>query len=69
MWNAGPGAASMRHDRKARFPPLHDRISVYRPMQPMFEHFLGFGYLLVGAIFLMEFIGILLIRKIVNIDV
>ena len=44
-------------------------LNWYRPdlMQPMFEHL--FGYLLVGAIFLMEFIGIILIRKIVNIDV
>jgi tight adherence protein B len=36
-------------------------------MQPMFEHV--FGYALVGLIFLMELLGIFLIRKIVNIDV
>jgi tight adherence protein B len=36
-------------------------------MQPMFEHW--FGYVLVGLIALMEFLGVLIIRKIVNIDV
>lgn len=36
-------------------------------MQPMFEHW--FGYVLVLVILFLEFIGVLLIRKIVNIDV
>jgi len=36
-------------------------------MEPMFDHI--FGYVLVAGIFIMEAIGILLIRKIVNIDV
>lgn len=36
-------------------------------MQPMFEH--AFGYVLIAGIFIMEGIGILLIRRIVNIDV
>jgi tight adherence protein B len=41
----------------------------YRPdlMQPMFEH--AYGYVLVGAIVLLEAIGFVLIRRIVNIDV
>ncbi len=36
-------------------------------MQPMFEHW--FGYVLVLVILFLEFIGVLLIRKIVNINV
>jgi len=41
----------------------------YRPdlMRPMFEH--AYGYVLVGAIVLLEAIGFVLIRRIVNIDV
>jgi tight adherence protein B len=41
----------------------------YRPdlMRPMFEH--AYGYVLVGAIALLEAIGFVLIRRIVNIDV
>ena len=41
----------------------------YRPdlMDPMFEH--AYGYILLSAIILLEVIGFLLIRKIVNIDV
>lgn len=41
----------------------------YRPdlMEPMFQH--AFGYLLVGAIALLESIGFLLIRRIVEIEV
>ena len=41
----------------------------YRPdlMDPMFEH--AYGYVLLSAIILLETIGFLLIRKIVNIDV
>jgi tight adherence protein B len=44
-------------------------INWMRPdlMQPMFEHW--FGYVLIGVIILMEVLGILIIRKIVNIDV
>ena len=36
-------------------------------MQPMFDH--AFGYILVGIILFMEVLGILIIRKIVNINV
>jgi len=36
-------------------------------MQPMFDH--AFGYILVGIIIFMEVLGILIIRKIVNINV
>jgi tight adherence protein B len=36
-------------------------------MQPMLDHI--FGYILVGAIMLMEVMGILIIRRIVNIDI
>ncbi len=36
-------------------------------MQPMLDHW--FGYILVGAIVLMEIMGILIIRRIVNIDI
>jgi tight adherence protein B len=36
-------------------------------MQPMFDH--AFGYILVGIIIFMEILGILIIRKIVNINV
>ena len=41
----------------------------YRPdlMDPMFEH--AYGYILLSVIILLEVIGFLLIRKIVNIDV
>ncbi|HYZ88026.1 MAG TPA: type II secretion system F family protein [Myxococcales bacterium] len=41
----------------------------YRPdlMQPMFEH--AYGYVLIGAIALLEAIGFVLIRRIVTIDV
>jgi tight adherence protein B len=41
----------------------------YRPdlMDPMFEH--AYGYILLSAIMLLEVIGFLIIRKIVNIDV
>lgn len=44
-------------------------LNYMRPdlMEPMFDHI--FGYVLVVGIFIMEAIGILLIRKIVNIDV
>jgi tight adherence protein B len=44
-------------------------LNYMRPdlMAPMFETL--YGYLLIAAIFLMEGIGILLIRKVVNIDV
>lgn len=44
-------------------------LNYMRPdlMEPMFDHI--FGYLLIAGIALMETIGILLIRKIVNIDV
>lgn len=44
-------------------------LNYMRPdlMEPMFDHI--FGYVLVAGIFIMEAIGILLIRKIVNIDV
>lgn len=44
-------------------------LNYMRPdlMEPMFDHY--FGYVLVAGIFIMEAIGILLIRKIVTIDV
>ena len=44
-------------------------LNYMRPdlMQPMFEHW--FGYVLVGLIMLSEFMGIMIIRKIVNINV
>ena len=44
-------------------------LDSYRPdlMRPMFEH--AYGYVLVGAIALLEAIGFVLIRRIVNIDV
>ena len=44
-------------------------LNYMRPdlMQPMFEHW--FGYVLIGLVILMEFAGIMLIRKIVNINV
>jgi len=44
-------------------------LNYMRPdlMQPMFEHW--FGYVLVGLVCLMEFAGIMIIRKIVNINV
>ena len=44
-------------------------LNWYRPdlMDPMFEH--AYGYILLSAIILLEAIGFLLIRKIVNIDV
>jgi len=44
-------------------------LNYMRPdlMQPMFDHW--FGYVIVGLVCLMEFAGIMLIRKIVNINV
>ena len=41
----------------------------YRPdlMEPMFQH--AYGYLLLSAIALLQVIGFLIIRRIVNIDV
>jgi tight adherence protein B len=36
-------------------------------MNPMFDDY--FGYLLISGVFIMEALGIFLIRKIVNIDV
>jgi len=44
-------------------------LNYMRPdlMQPMFEHW--FGYVLIGLICLSEFAGIMIIRKIVNINV
>lgn len=44
-------------------------LNYMRPdlMEPMFDHI--FGYVLIAGIFIMEAVGILLIRKIVNIDV
>ncbi len=44
-------------------------LNYMRPdlMEPMFDHW--FGYVIVGLIILMEFAGIMLIRKIVNINV
>jgi tight adherence protein B len=44
-------------------------LNYLRPdlMEPMLDHW--FGYILIGAIAVMEALGILIIRKIVNIDV
>jgi tight adherence protein B len=44
-------------------------LNYMRPdlMQPMLDHI--FGYILVGAIILMEIMGIFIIRRIVNIDI
>ncbi len=44
-------------------------LNYMRPdlMQPMLDHI--FGYILVGAIVLMELMGIFIIRRIVNIDI
>jgi tight adherence protein B len=44
-------------------------LNYMRPdlMQPMLDHI--FGYILVGAIALMEIMGIFIIRRIVNIDI
>ena len=54
----------------ASMPPALGVILNYmRPdlMEPMLDHW--FGYVLITAIALMEFLGIMIIRKIVNIDV
>ena len=44
-------------------------LNYMRPdlMQPMLDHI--FGYVLVGAIVVMEVLGMLIIRRIVNIDI